>query len=332
VDFVSPLGPDDLLMVLVSGGTSSLLTLPAPGLDLSALARTSDVLLRAGATIDEMNTVRKHLSSIKGGNLARLAAPAQVIGLILSDVPGNNLGTIGSGPTAPDGTTFAEARAVLDGLGVTTRVPPEVVEYLSDGIRGVRGETVKPGDPVLERISNIVVGSNELATAAALRSAESLGFQSKLKVQTLRGEARIAGRRIASDVRAAALARTATDTPACWVYGGETTVVVTGDGTGGRNQELALAAAIELSGVDGVAIVAFATDGIDGPTDAAGAVVTGATLDRATRLGLDAAHCLENNDTYTLFDTLGDLLLTGPTGTNVADLVLVFMWSTETSE
>lgn len=329
VEFVSSLGADDLLLVAISGGTSSLLTLPANGVDIGAISATTDVLLRAGAAIDELNVVRKHLSRVKGGQLAQLAAPATVVSLILSDVVGNSPSAIGSGPTAADDSTFQHAHDVLVKYEVASRVPAQVLAHLEAGIRGERPETLAPGDPLLARVQNVIVGSNESATQAAVEAARGLGVHAELRDGRFTGAARAVGERIATEVKQALDSRSPSAGAACWVYGGESTVVVRGGGKGGRNQELALAAAIALHGVKGVTLVAFATDGIDGPTDAAGAIASGETLSSAERLGLDPQSFLDDNDAYPFFDALGDLLRTGPTGTNVADLVLVFMWPEE---
>lgn len=332
MEFVAPLGPDDLLMVAISGGTSSLLTLPAPGLGLEAISETTRVLLRAGAAIQELNTVRKHLSRIKGGRLAQRTAPASLVNLILSDVMGDSLSAIGSGPTVPNDSTFDDACGVLAKYRVESQLPAEVLAHLTTGAGKERAATPSPPTPHLPRIQNVVVGSNSTAVRAAVEVARSLGFHTESHDGVLKGEARTVGARIANTIRGSLQGRSLSDGPACWVYGGETTVAVTGNGKGGRNQELALAAGIALDGVKSVTLVAFATDGIDGPTDAAGALVTGSTLGWAKRLGMDAQSFLDNNDAYTLFDGLGDLLRTGPTGTNVADLVLVFLWPQETPE
>lgn len=301
----------DLVICLISGGGSALLTRPAEGLTLDDFQRVTDALLRSGATINEMNAVRKHCSGIKGGNLARLAAPAQLVTLILSDVIGDPLDVIASGPTVPDSTTVAEARQVLERHGVRDAIPLR--------------ETPKPGDPVFERVQNVVVGSNRLAALAAVEKARSLGFEALLLGTYVEGEARevaLVGAGLAKGMRADG---DPLSPPACLVWGGETTVTIRGEGKGGRNQELALAAALALDGWSGVLLVALATDGTDGPTDAAGAVVSGETMIRARRLGLDGQAALNANDSYHFFDALGDLICTGPTGTNVNDLLFILV-------
>jgi len=323
----------DLVLCLISGGGSALLTLPVPGLGLAGLQALTDALLRSGATINEMNTVRKHCSRIKGGNLARLAAPARLVTLILSDVVGDPLDVIASGPTVPDPTTMADAQAVLERYGihetgffpenlVSSSPPVGVWECGSVGDR-VFQETPKPGDSAFERVQNVVVGSNRLAALAAVEKARQLGFNALLLSTYVEGEAREVARVAAALAKGMRAHGDPLPPPACLVWGGETTVTIRGKGKGGRNQELALAAALALDGWPGVLVMALATDGTDGPTDGAGAVVTGETVARARALGLDAWAALEANDSYRFFDGLGDLLRTGPTGTNVNDLLFI---------
>ncbi len=304
---------DDLLICLISGGASALLTWPAPGLSLAALQALTDDLLRSGATINEINTVRKHCSRIKGGNLARLAAPATVVTLILSDVVGDPLDVIASGPTVPDPTTVAEAQAVLDryGLSAAHDIPFQ--------------ETPKPGDPVFERVQHVLVGSNRLAAAAAVERARALGYHTLLLSTYVEGEAREVAQVAAALAKGIRTHGDPVSPPACLVWGGETTVTIRGEGQGGRNQELALAAALALDGWPGVLVMALATDGTDGPTDAAGAIVTGETVSRARALGLDPRAALAANDSYPFFNALGDLIHTGPTGTNVNDLLFLLV-------
>ena len=303
----------DLVICLISGGCSALLTLPVPGLTLADLQAITGALLGSGATINEMNTVRKHCSQIKGGNLARLAAPATMVTLILSDVVGDPLDVIGSGPTVPDPTTVADARAVLGRYGI------------GDGDRDRIEETPKPGDPVFERVQHVVVGSNRLAATAAVEQARRLGFNALLLSTYVEGEAREAARVAAALAKAVRAHGDPVPPPACLVWGGETTVTIRGEGKGGRNQELALAAALALDGWPGVLVMALATDGSDGPTDAAGAVVTGETVSLARARGFDPLAALAANDSYPLFDALGGLIHTGPTGTNVNDLLFVLV-------
>ncbi len=318
-------GPDDLVIAVISGGGSALLVAPAEGVTLEDLQRLTDLLLRSGATIGEMNAVRKHLSLVKGGQLARAAAPAALVALILSDVVGSPLDVIASGPTAPDESSFAEAWAVLERYRLVDEAPPAVVEHLRRGLRGEVPETPKPGDPVLARVTNVIVGSNRLAALAALARAEELGMHTLLLSTFVEGEAREVGRVLAAVAREVAQHDQPLPRPACIVAGGETTVTVRGSGLGGRNQEVALGAALSLPGLERVLVASLATDGSDGPTDAAGAVADGTTLARAAALGLDAHASLVANDSYHFFQALGDLLITGPTNTNVNDLMVVMV-------
>jgi len=314
----------DLIIALISGGGSALLTLPAEGISLAELQSLTGILLRCGANINEINTLRKHLDQVKGGGLAQLAHPASVITLVLSDVVGNPLDVIGSGPTVPDTSSFADAYAVLESYGVVADAPAPIVDRLRRGLAGEISETLKPGDPRFERVHNLIVGSNLQAAEAALASALAAGYNTLLLTTFLQAEAREAGRMLAAVARELASSGHPLPLPACIIAGGETTVTLRGSGRGGRNQELALAAVASMAGLPNLALVALATDGGDGPTDAAGAVVTGATLDRARALGLDPAAHLARNDAYPFFDALGDLLRPGPTETNVNDLAFVF--------
>lgn len=314
----------DLVLVLISGGGSALLTLPAPGISLDDMQTLTTALLACGASIDEINCLRKHLDLVKGGGLARLAAPATVATLILSDVVGNPLDVIASGPTVPDSTSFADAWGVLERYDLVATAPPAVVARLHAGRGGAADETPKAGDPLFARVQNLLVGSNPLAAAAALAAARAEGFNALLLTTFLQGEARVVGRVLAAVAREMAATGQPLPRPACIIAGGETTVTLRGSGRGGRNQELALAAVRDLAGLADVALVTLATDGGDGPTDAAGAVVTGATLAQALAQGRDPAAALADNDAYPFFAALGDLLQPGPTSTNVNDLAFVF--------
>jgi glycerate 2-kinase len=316
----------DLVLVLLSGGASALLTLPAEGVSLEDLVETTELLLRSGATIGELNAVRKHLSQIKGGGLARLAAPAPVAALVLSDVVGDPLHVIASGPTSPDATTFADAWAAVEHYGLAKRLPAAVAAHLRAGLEGERAETLKPGEALFRRVQNVIVGSNRLAAEAAVDSARALGFNALLLSTFVEGEAREVGRVAAALAREVVAHGRPVARPACLVWGGETTVTVRGQGKGGRNQELALAGALALEDLPGVVLLALGTDGSDGPTDAAGAVAGGQTVARARALGLDPRAHLANNDAYPFFDALGDLLRTGPTGTNVNDLLFIWVF------
>jgi glycerate 2-kinase len=315
---------DDLVVCVVSGGGSALLTLPVDGISLADMRQTTDALLRSGAAIHEINIVRKHLDVVKGGGLARFAAPAAVITLVLSDVVGNPLDAIASGPTVPDTSTFLDAAAVFDRYGLWQHAPASVVERLRAGVAGELRETPKPGDPLFERTQTVVVGSNLLACKAAAAAAEELGLHSLVLTTFVEGEAREAGRVLAGVLREVAASGHPLTRPCCIVAGGETTVTIRGGGRGGRNQELCLSAAFALRGLDDVILASIGTDGTDGPTDAAGAYVDGSTLARASEVNLDAARHLADNDSYPFFDRLGDLIRTGPTNTNVNDLYVLF--------
>lgn len=315
----------DLLLCLISGGGSALLPLPLDPVSLEEKQETTRLLLACGATIHEINAVRKHLSAIKGGRLARLAQPATVLALLLSDVVGDPLDVIGSGPTAPDTSTFASAWAVIEKYGLQAKIPRTARRLLEDGLAGKVEETPKPGDPCFRRTRNVIVGSNRLAVDAAARKARELGYRPLVLSTTIEGETRdIAAMHAAIAREIAATGRPARP-PVCVISGGETTVTLRGKGLGGRNQEFALAAAIALEGVPGVLAFSAGTDGTDGPTDAAGAMADGETLRRAAALGIDARRALQDNDSYRFFQPLGDLVITGPTGTNVMDVRLMLV-------
>jgi glycerate 2-kinase len=323
-DLLAQAGPHDLVLALISGGGSALLSLPAPGLSLADLQALTGALLACGATINEINCLRKHLDLIKGGGLARMAAPAALATMILSDVVGSPLDVIASGPTVADPSSFAEAWAIVTRYGLEAAIPAAVRARLAQGLAGQLAETPKPGDPLFARVQNLLVGSNQQAAAAALAAARERGLNGLLLTSYAQGEARVVGGLLAAIAREIAASGQPLARPACIIVGGETTVTLRGAGKGGRNQELALAAVAELAGLADVALVALATDGGDGPTDAAGAVATGASLARAQAQGLDPAAALANNDAYPFFHALGDLLLPGPSGTNVNDLAFIF--------
>lgn len=317
------LTPDHLLLVLLSGGGSALLVDPVEGLSLEDLQALNQALLRAGATIHEINAVRKHVERLKGGGLARLAIPARVHTLVLSDVLGDDLSVIASGPTAPDPSTYRDAWDVLERYGLLARVPPAVVAHVRAGLEGRRPETPKPGEALWARVRHTLVGSVRTAAEAAWAVFRDAGWHGGVLTTTLQGEAREVARVLAAVLQEEARWNRPFPRPACLVLGGETTVTVRGAGKGGRNQELALAAVPLLAGLSRVALVTFATDGTDGPTDAAGAVATGETLAHARRLGLDPRDHLDRNDAYPFWERVGGLLRTGPTRTNVNDLVLL---------
>ena len=319
-EIASGAGERDLLMCVISGGASALMPLPAAPITLEEKQETTRLLLACGASIHEMNAVRKHLSSIKGGQLARLAWPATVVSLLLSDVIGDDLDVIGSGPTAPDASTFHQVKALLEKYAIWDRVPAAVRERIEQGLAGAVEETPKPGAPEFSRTQNLVVGSNRLAVDAAAVKARELGYRTMVLSTFVEGETREVARVHAAILKEVRASGRPLRPPACLISGGETTVTLRGEGLGGRNQEFVLAAAIDLDGYEKVAVLSGGTDGTDGPTDAAGAVADGKTLARARQKGLDAARHLAENDSYHFFDALGDLLKTGPTHTNVMDV------------
>ncbi len=323
VAFLRELNARDLLVVAVSGGASALLPSPVAPITLEQKGRTTDLLLRAGADIFELNTVRKHLSSLKGGQLAALAYPATVISLLLSDVIGDSLGVIGSGLTAPDNSTFAEACDVIRRYGLWERIPTPVRARLESGAAGKVPETPKPADPIFDNVQNLVVGSSRLALAAAAQEAKSLGYKPLILSSTMQGETREVARVHAEILREVRNSGSPAAAPTCLLTGGETTVTVKGTGKGGRNQEFVLSAAIAIEGLQDVLVASAGTDGTDGPTDAAGARADGGTASRAQALGLHLRDHLERNDSYPVFEALGDLIKTGPTGTNVMDVSLL---------
>ncbi len=322
LDLVGQAGRRDLVLCVISGGGSALLPAPVKGVSLMEKARVTDLLLKSGATIQEINAVRKHLSKIKGGQLARAAAPAEIAVLILSDVVGNALDAIASGPTVPDPTTFAEARGILKRYGLIDEVPSSVRDYVERGVAGLVPETPKPGETIFDQVHTVIVGSNDVAVQAAALSARASGLQTVVLPAVI-GEARDAAEKFTD--RALQLANNTR--PACVLAGGETTVTVRGGGKGGRCQEFALAAALRIAERPRTLLGAFGTDGTDGPTDAAGAVVDGTTATRAAAAGLDARRALDQNDAYTFFSTLSDLIVTGPTNTNVNDIYLALVGS-----
>ncbi len=319
-------GADDLVVCLISGGGSALMTLPVEGVSLEDVQDLTNDLLRSGAPIQAINTVRKHLSQVKGGQLARLAHPATVVALIVSDVVGSPLDAIASGPTVPDPTTFEEAREVIRQYGLTDRVPDAIRRYLDEGAAGRQPETPKAGADVFERVQTVIVADNAKAAGAAVSRAHALGMNALLLSTFVEGEAREVAQVIAALAKEVRATGQPIAPPACLILGGETTVTVRGDGKGGRNQELALAAALSIAGLDRIAIAALATDGSDGPTDSAGGLVDGTTVARGVQQGLAAREALDGNDAYPILSAVGDLLVTGPTNTNVNDLLAVFVF------
>ncbi len=325
ISLVEACGEEDLILCCLSGGGSALLPAPAPGLALTDKQTLTQRLLECGATIEEINALRKHCSSIKGGHLARRAAPATVVSLMLSDVIGDRLDTIASGPLAPDETTFAECQAILERYRLSERIPPAVLIHLKRGLDGEVPETPKADDPCFARVHHCVVADNRTALEAAARRAEALGYRPCILTASLQGEAREVAKELVAVALEAQRSGQPAPAPACLLAGGEPTVTLRGEGTGGRCQELALAGAIAMAGCDDLVLLAAGTDGTDGPTDAAGALADGATVAQGSKAGLDASRHLDDNDAYPFFEALGDLIVTGPTRTNVMDLFCVLV-------
>ena len=314
---------DDLIICLISGGGSSLMPLPRGEVSIADKKEITDALLKSGATINEINTVRKHISDFKGGWLAKKAYPATILNLILSDVVGDPLDFIASGPTVPDSTTFSDAIKVLKKHDLWNETPASIRKVLLEGEKGLIPETPKADDEAFRKVVNVVVGNNRSASLAACECLKSDGLNTLLLSATLEGEARHVGVVLASIANEVSVSGNPASRPAGIVAGGETTVTVTGKGLGGRNQEIVLAALQKLKKIDGTVVASLSTDGIDGPTDAAGAIADGKTLVRAMKTGLAPEEYLANNDSYHFFSKFDDLIFTGPTGTNVNDISII---------
>jgi len=313
-------GERDLVFCVISGGGSALLVSPAEGIGLKEKQAATAELLACGASIEEMNAVRKHLSKVKGGQLARLCRPATVVTLILSDVVGDPLDVIASGPTVPDSSTFGDCLEIVGRYGLSGRLPKPVMRRLEQGASGTLPETPKQGERVFERVRNEIVGNSFSAVLAAGRRAESLGYTPLILSTRIEGETREVARVHAAIFREAVASGFPVARPACILSGGETTVTLKGKGKGGRNQEFSLAVALHIRGEDRIFFLSAGTDGTDGPTDAAGAFADGTSVDRGRALNMEAGRHLDENDSYPFFEALGDLLVTGPTNTNVMDL------------
>jgi glycerate 2-kinase len=318
-------GPKDLVIFLLSGGGSALLPFPAGQIELREKQEVTQFLLDCGADIKEINTVRKHISMIKGGWLAKWAYPSTVIGFILSDVVGDQLDVIGSGPTVPDPSTFEEAFEILKKYNLLKEISLSIQNRLQSGKEGKIEETPKPGEVVFAKVYNSLIGSNTLALLEAKSEAESLGLKTIILSSSIEGETREAARFHTAVAKEVISSGNPVPRPACILSGGETTVTVKGNGLGGRNQEFALAGALEINGIEKVVILSGGTDGTDGPTDAAGALVDNNTVQRAKTMSLNPKAHLENNDAYPFFQKLGDLLITGPTHTNVMDVRIILV-------
>jgi len=315
----------DLIICAFSGGGSALLPAPSPPIDLDQKQESTRLLLECGATINELNAMRKHLSRSKGGWLAKEAYPATLISLILSDVIGDPLDVIASGPTVPDESTYSDCMEIIERYDLTNRLPAGVVEYFRQGLAGVLPETPKAGDPVFSKVQNLVVGNNREALLAAKEEAISLGYNTLVLSSQIEGEAREVAQVFAAIGKEISQAGLPISPPACVLAGGEPTVTIHGSGKGGRNQELALAFAIAIDGWDGINLLSAGTDGTDGPTDAAGAIVSGLTCRRAQQANLNPQAFLLANDSNSFFESLGDLLKTGPTRTNVMDMICMLI-------
>ncbi len=316
-------GKEDLTIMLLSGGASSLMELPLSGLTLQDMRKTTDLLLKSGATIQEINSVRKHLSKVKGGRLAEIVRDTHLLTLIISDVISDELDAIGSGPTAPDPATYKDAKRVLQKYNIWSKVPARVRKTIERGINGGLPETPKSGDRAFRNVQNIIVGTNRQSCEEAVRRLKRSGYGASIFTTHLVGEAREAGSILGSVLTDMQNNRRPTSWPVALVCGGETTVTIRGDGKGGRNQELALAASLAIDGTRNMVVGSLATDGVDGPTDAAGAIVDGTTVSRGRKLGMSAEDYLRNNDSYSFLKRTGDLVMTGPTGTNVNDVMIL---------
>jgi hydroxypyruvate reductase len=325
LDIARQAGEDDLVFCLFSGGGSALLPLPAAGLTLEDKQQTTQVLLACGATIHEINTLRKHSSQIKGGRLAAMTYPARLVSLILSDVVGDDLDVIASGPTVPDTSTYQDCLRIIEKFDIAAKLPASVLKQFNAGVNGDVPETPKAGDPAFTRTQNQIIGSNIESILAAEKKAQAFGYHTVVLSSMIEGDTTQVARVHAAIAREVLKSARPTETPACILSGGETTVKLTGKGLGGRNQEFALVMAGEIAGLNKIVVLSGGTDGNDGPTDAAGALADSGTLDRARGMRLDPRAFLADNDSYHFFKPLGDLLLTGPTNTNVMDLRIMLV-------
>lgn len=316
----------DLVICLISGGGSSLLTYPAEGITLEEKKKATDILLKSGAEIKEVNTVRKHISSVKGGRLTSFLKPAKIVSLILSDIVGDPIEYIASGPTSPDPSTFRDAYSIVVKYGLMEKLPRSVVERIERGLRGEVPETPKPGDVVFNNVRNIIISNNMKSLIAMEKKAVELGYNTLVLTSFSEGEAREVGRFICAVVKQIATYDSPVKKPACLIVGGETTVTVKGRGKGGRNQELVLSAVLNCRGLKNFVFASIGSDGIDGYTDAAGAIADSSTLENAYNKSLNPEGFLEDNDSYNFFSQTGDLIFTGPTGTNVNDFTVALVY------
>ncbi|MEA3417017.1 MAG: glycerate kinase [Thermodesulfobacteriota bacterium] len=325
IDLANNAGKDDLVLCLISGGGSALLPLPFPGLTLKDKQDAIKTLLSCGATIHEINAIRKHISMIKGGRLAQAAFPASLVSLILSDVVGDNLDVIASGPAVPDSSSFDDCMRIIDKYNIQKKLPKPVVKHIKDGISGRVPETPKTGDPAFNKTHNLIIGSNIEAILAAKKKSKSLGYNTIVLSSMIEGDTTQVAHVHSAIAREIIQTGNPIPSPACILSGGETTVTIKGKGLGGRNQEFALAAVMDIAGAENIVILSGGTDGTDGPTDAAGAIADTNTLSRAMTMRLNPDHFLANNDSYHFFQKLGDLLITGPTNTNVMDIRIILV-------
>jgi hydroxypyruvate reductase/glycerate 2-kinase len=316
-----------LLVCLISGGGSALFVSPYEGISLQDKQKVTDLLLKSGADIIEINSVRKHLSRVKGGRSAEIAYPARIIAFIISDVIGDRLDVIASGPTAPDTSTFQDAINVIKKYKIEDRVPKGIIKVLEKGRKGLIPETPKADSPMFRNVTNIIVGNNQMVLDAAKDKAQTMGFEAEIISSDITGEAKDVGKWLAKRAKETrnALCVMRDKKKICLISGGETTVTVKGDGKGGRNMELALSFAMQIEGIEGITLLSAGTDGTDGPTNAAGAIVDGKTITKARNLGLDPDKYLEDNDSYSFFRKIDSLLITGPTGTNVMDVQIILV-------
>lgn len=325
LDLVKTTGKNDLVISLISGGGSALLCLPLERISLEHMRKTVKMLMNAGASINELNAVRKHISRIKGGKLAKAAFPADVLSLIISDVVGNPLDVIASGPTVPDSTTFQHAKQVLKRYHLWEKVPCSVSTLFEDGINGEVPETPKEKEKIFDHVENLIIANNRQAIKAGKKQAEELGYQTRILSSYIEGEAREVGTVLGAISLEIYRHHCSSNKPIVLLGGGESTVTVTGHGNGGRNQELALSSALKIAGETGITLASIDTDGIDGDSPAAGALINGKTIPRARKKNIQAHKFLENNDSFTFFKKLGGFLFSGPTGTNVNDLICIIL-------
>ena len=324
LEILSNAGPDDLVIFLISGGGSALLPYPAKGISLEENIRMTDLLLKSGARISEMNAVRKHISAIKGGQMIEYVDGATIISLIVSDVVGDDIGFISSGPTSPDATTYENAIRVLKKYDIYDRAPASVKARLKAGVKGEIPETPKPGDPLFDKVYNVVVASSIIALEAAAKRAFELGYKPLILGSGIIGESREAGLVLSGIAKECLKSGNPVKPQAAIISGGETTVTIKGKGKGGRNQELVLGFLQNYT--PGITIISADSDGIDGVTDAFGAIADGTTLERAHKKGLSITETLKENASYDFFEALGDLVFTGPTGTNVSDIRVILVY------